>query len=193
MKKPKQKHSIKSQEWQKKIRAMEKKAGHPICGAKNRSGLPCRRYPMDAKERCYYHGGTSTGIKTKKGRERQRKVATKHGAYSRYKPFSREEEAFIAGFMEKWKKQDFRYRFSDDILRDTIIAYIIQIGRGLKWSKERGKHWDFSRMGDALLRSLREMKLTPLSRTEAEGLESQTDLFIAFRKRIEKLQSEENG
>lgn len=30
-----------------------------ICGAKNRSGLPCQKYPVQGGKRCQLHGGKS--------------------------------------------------------------------------------------------------------------------------------------
>ena len=35
--------------------------GKPICGAKNRLGHPCKKSPMDGKNRCHLHGGKSIG------------------------------------------------------------------------------------------------------------------------------------
>ena len=53
----------------------------PRCGAKTRSGSPCRSAAM-ANGRCRMHGGMSTGAKTAEGIERIRKARTKHGRYS---------------------------------------------------------------------------------------------------------------
>jgi len=58
----------------------------PRCGAKTRSGAPCRAPAMLSKAgqytRCRLHGGASTGPRTAEGRERCRKAAWKHGRYS---------------------------------------------------------------------------------------------------------------
>ncbi len=40
------------------------------CGARTRAGHPCRRLPVEGKQRCRNHGGLSTGAKTAKGKER---------------------------------------------------------------------------------------------------------------------------
>jgi len=40
------------------------------CGAKTRSGSPCKRQDLHANGRCKLHGGPSTGPKTKSGKER---------------------------------------------------------------------------------------------------------------------------
>lgn len=46
------------------------------CGARTRSGAPCKRAPMEGKTRCKLHGGASTGAP--KGNSN----AVKHGFYS---------------------------------------------------------------------------------------------------------------
>ena len=40
------------------------------CGAKTRSGTPCRAKPLPGKTRCKFHGGMSTGPRTTEGRAR---------------------------------------------------------------------------------------------------------------------------
>lgn len=47
-----------------------------LCGAKTRSGAPCKRSPIKGKKRCRRHGGTNPG--PKKGSRH----ALKHGIYS---------------------------------------------------------------------------------------------------------------
>jgi len=59
----------------------------PRCGAKTRSGAPCRAPAMWSKRarrytRCRLHGGASTGPKTPEGQERCRKANWKHGWFS---------------------------------------------------------------------------------------------------------------
>ena len=39
-----------------------------ICGAKTRSGKPCRAKSLPSKNRCKWHGGCSTGPKTVEGK-----------------------------------------------------------------------------------------------------------------------------
>lgn len=48
------------------------------CGAKTRSGTPCKRAPMEGKKRCKLHGGASTGPK----KPNTATNALKHGFYS---------------------------------------------------------------------------------------------------------------
>jgi ribosomal protein L32 len=53
----------------------------PRCGAKTRSGAPCKS-PAMPNGRCRMHGGTSTGPRTAEGLERMRRANTRHGGYS---------------------------------------------------------------------------------------------------------------
>ena len=54
---------------------------YTLCGAKTRSGEPCKRPPMIGKRRCRNHGGCSTGPKTDAGRKRIGLAQLKHGRY----------------------------------------------------------------------------------------------------------------
>lgn len=56
-------------------------AASPRCGAKTRSGSPCRA-PAMPNGRCRMHGGASTGPRTQEGLERMRRSKTVHGLYS---------------------------------------------------------------------------------------------------------------
>lgn len=49
---------------QMKVHARDEK-GRPICGAKNRQGLPCLCKKLYRSGRCRFHGGLSTGPKGK--------------------------------------------------------------------------------------------------------------------------------
>lgn len=40
------------------------------CGAKTRKGTPCKKTDIFQNGRCKYHGGASTGPRTKKGKKR---------------------------------------------------------------------------------------------------------------------------
>jgi hypothetical protein len=40
------------------------------CGAKTRKGQPCRNKSEPGRQRCKFHGGRSTGLKTPEGRAR---------------------------------------------------------------------------------------------------------------------------
>lgn len=55
-----------------------------LCGAKTRSGEPCKNYAM-TNGRCRMHGGKSTGPKDKE-KVRKNKNAEKHGLFSKYLP-----------------------------------------------------------------------------------------------------------
>lgn len=45
---------------------------HARCGARTRTGAPCKRKPVPGRRRCPNHGGLSTGPKTKEGWARTR-------------------------------------------------------------------------------------------------------------------------
>jgi hypothetical protein len=53
----------------------------PRCGARTRRGTSCMA-PAMKNGRCMFHGGKSTGPRTKEGVERLRAARTTHGAYS---------------------------------------------------------------------------------------------------------------
>lgn len=46
-----------------------------ICGARNRSGMPCKRRDLYRSGRCKLHGGLSTGPKTDDGKARSARNA----------------------------------------------------------------------------------------------------------------------
>ena len=52
------------------------------CGARTRTGKPCRALGTGRGGRCKNHGGMSTGPRTEEGRERCRQAALRrwHGA-----------------------------------------------------------------------------------------------------------------
>jgi hypothetical protein len=62
----------------------------PRCGAKTRSGAPCRGAAM-RNGRCRMHGGPSTGPRTEAGRAAIRASRTKHGRYSQASIAARRE------------------------------------------------------------------------------------------------------
>lgn len=62
--------------------ALAAEVASTTCGAKTRSGAPCRNLPM-RNGRCRMHGGASTGPKTAASRERIRAASTIHGSYGR--------------------------------------------------------------------------------------------------------------
>jgi hypothetical protein len=54
----------------------------PRCGARTRSGCPCRAPALRNKLRCRMHGGASTGPRTAEGLQRLRDARTTHGRYA---------------------------------------------------------------------------------------------------------------
>ena len=55
------------------------------CGARTRSGTPCKKPPLQTKTRCRLHGGASTGPKTDAGKARIALAQFKHGRYLRWR------------------------------------------------------------------------------------------------------------
>jgi hypothetical protein len=53
----------------------------PRCGARTRSGCPCRAPAVRGRQRCRMHGGRSTGPRTAEGLARMRAARTIHGGY----------------------------------------------------------------------------------------------------------------
>src|SRR5215469_3660052 len=64
-----------------KYRALGEPRQGRRCGAKTRSGRPCRT-PAMTNGRCRMHGGTSTGPRTAEGLQRSKHARWKHGFYS---------------------------------------------------------------------------------------------------------------
>ncbi|MEM8617790.1 MAG: HGGxSTG domain-containing protein [Pseudomonadota bacterium] len=54
-----------------------------ICGAKTRKGHPCRMKSEPGKRRCKFHGGLSTGPRTKEGKQRIAEAQRKRWAAHR--------------------------------------------------------------------------------------------------------------
>jgi hypothetical protein len=68
----------------------------PRCGARSRSGCPCRA-PAMVNGRCRMHGGASTGARTEAGRARIAAARTIHGGYGANATQTlRATDAFIA-------------------------------------------------------------------------------------------------
>src|SRR6056297_2160612 len=55
------------------------------CGAKTRSGEPCKKAAMKGRSRCRNHGGASTGPRTEAGRARIAAAQLKHGRLTKEK------------------------------------------------------------------------------------------------------------
>lgn len=70
------------------------------CGAKTRSGEPCKKAPLEGKTRCANHGGKSTGPKNQRGN----KNAAKPGSI--YSQYLTPEEQIVFDSMELGKVDD---------------------------------------------------------------------------------------
>ena len=64
-----------------------------LCGAKTRSGHPCRKPALKRKRRCRLHGGASSGPKTAAGKARIANAQLKHGRYVNWRA-RREREKY---------------------------------------------------------------------------------------------------
>ena len=68
----------------------------PRCGARTRSGMPCRSPAVKGKKRCRMHGGAKGS-----GAPRGNKNALKHGGYTRE---ALERRAQVRGFLKEGRK-----------------------------------------------------------------------------------------
>ena len=66
-----------------------------LCGAKTRSGRPCRKPALKRKLRCRLHGGASTGPKTVEGKARIAKAQLKHGKFVNWRERRAKEKAYF--------------------------------------------------------------------------------------------------
>ena len=73
------------------------------CGAKTRSGSPCKRPANKQKGRCRLHGGAATGPKTNEGKAIIARSNTKHGHYTKDKLAERKRQAMIT--KELWARR----------------------------------------------------------------------------------------
>ncbi len=55
------------------------------CGARTRSGEPCKKAAMKGRARCRNHGGCATGPRTEEGRARIAAAQTTHGRLTKEK------------------------------------------------------------------------------------------------------------
>ena len=55
------------------------------CGAKTRKGTECQKAALRGKTQCQFHGGKSTGPRTKEGLQRLTASKTKHGKLTKEK------------------------------------------------------------------------------------------------------------
>lgn len=95
--------------------------GHAICGAKTRSGEPCRAYPMP-NGRCRMHAGNAA-----KGRALPQ---FKHGRFSKYLPARLQEHALAAMTDPELLSQ----REAIAVLDARLTELIQTIGTGFDWA-----------------------------------------------------------
>jgi hypothetical protein len=70
----------------------------PRCGAKTRSGCPCKAPALRGKLRCRMHGGGSTGPRTAEGLQCLRDARTTHG---RFAAATRAHDHFLLSFFRR--------------------------------------------------------------------------------------------
>ena len=85
-----------------------------ICGAKTRSGTPCKRGPVPGKTRCKLHGGMSTGPRTDAG-----KAASALGTHGIYAAALNPEEVEAV-------------TQADDTLANELLVARVQLRRALQ-------------------------------------------------------------
>lgn len=169
----------------------EGELGAGVCGAENRAGAPCRKHPMEGKTRCAMHGGKSTGPKTEEGKLKARVAPMVHGAYTRglmncsicsnrcerYEEdnICTYEEKIYAELMDFFDKQKDMTLIDRTIFENAVMAQI-QMLRGIRNSAAKGQCFDFSRIGDHILRSFRDLKLSKIVR-DKDGSQTQPDIM----------------
>lgn len=107
-----------------------------LCGAKTRSGTPCKNHAM-ANGKCRMHGGKSTGPKDKT-KLKENKNAEKHGFFSKYLP--EETLNIIKEIQEKdpldllWDNIQIQYAA---IIRSQMIMHVTDKNEMIKELKKR--------------------------------------------------------
>lgn len=162
-----------------------------LCGAKTRSGDPCKNRAMP-NGRCRMHGGKSTGAPKKN------KNSEKHGLFTKYLP---EESLDIFNAIEKaspidllWDQIKIQYAA---IIRAQHIMHVKDINDTEKWIKKEGADfteyefqfaWD--KQGSFLSSQSRAM-MALSSMIEKYDKLCQSELVTEEQKnRIEKLKSD---
>ena len=75
------------------LKKLERQYGPSLCGAKCRSGEPCKARQMPGRKRCRNHGGLSTGPKTREGMQRIKEANSERWkAYREAKRAAEEEK-----------------------------------------------------------------------------------------------------
>ncbi len=90
----------------------------PLCGARTRSGRPCRHPGTKRNGRCRRHGGLSTGPKTVEGRARSSQNALKHGDFTADKRLARKK---ISVTLRKCRHQVKSGGNTDDTTTDQML------------------------------------------------------------------------
>ena len=72
------------------------------CGARTRSGSPCKNYAMrNGSGRCKFHGGMSTGPRTAAGKARVGQAQLKHGRFTKVAKEKRKRDRLLVRSMRE--------------------------------------------------------------------------------------------
>lgn len=116
-----------------------------VCGAKTRSGTPCKRYGNKTNGRCKLHGGRSTGAKTKEG-----KLALKTNTISNsFKWFS--ELKVNVGYLNAAIKAYNRLLDLSIVNDSHKLDKVVQLVRDNRIELEYAKYYISNQSGDAAL------------------------------------------
>lgn len=106
--------------------------GRLRCTAKSKqSGFQCKNWALEGKDKCKFHGGKSTGAKTKEGKEAVKLNALKHGIYTN-KILTPEEYDWYVETMEAWTEE---YKLDEPnqlVLDRALRNYLKQVRKDLE-------------------------------------------------------------
>ncbi|HPD18019.1 MAG TPA: HGGxSTG domain-containing protein [Planctomycetota bacterium] len=130
------------------------------CTARSkRTGERCKRAPTPGKRVCYYHGGASTGPKTKEGKARSSLNNLQHGIFARRILDAEEQERFDA-VVERVQKDFALNRSSDVIAVEAMGLAFVRYGRAMKEGNA-----DAAEKLDRIVRAhLKDLKATKVAR-----------------------------
>ena len=134
----------------------------PRCGARTRSGTPCRAPAMWSKiggryTRCRIHGGASTGPRTAAGLDKCRRTNWRNGAHSAERVASRREQRREQRFVYKlaaWLLERAKLAAEGNLLPMTLAAFESEIHRELLrfWAAMGASGEDLTIPGKNLMR-----------------------------------------
>jgi len=113
------------------------------CGARTRSGNPCKKPPISGKQRCKNHGGLSTGPKTAEGKARIALAQFKHGRYLRWRErraLGQDGEALLNAIHSLiWMPREFLSAFRKGWRQHSL--YALDVDTALEMDLEDAKRY----------------------------------------------------